>query len=87
MTSAVADEIITIIARQAMLDPSEVRLDMTLDELGFDSLVLVEALFAIEEKFDVSVPYNANEPDEADFDISSVAAVIAGVEALVAAKA
>ncbi|PKP71683.1 MAG: phosphopantetheine-binding protein [Alphaproteobacteria bacterium HGW-Alphaproteobacteria-4] len=87
MASAVADEIIAIIARQAMLDPSEVRLDMTLDELGFDSLVLVEALFAIEEKFDVSVPYNANEPDEADFDISSVGAVIAGVEALVAAKA
>lgn len=86
MASAVADEIIAIIARQAMLGPSEVRLDMTLDELGFDSLVLVEALFAIEEKFDVSVPYNANEPDETDFDISSVAAVIAGVEALVAAK-
>lgn len=86
MASAVADEIIAIIARQAVLAPSEVRLDMTLDELGFDSLVLVEALFAIEEKFDVSVPYNANEPDETDFDISSVAAVIAGVEALVAAK-
>ncbi|MDP1669470.1 acyl carrier protein [Phaeovulum sp.] len=86
MASAVADEIIAIIARQAMLDAREVRLDMTLDELGFDSLVLVEALFAIEEKFDVTVPYNANEPDETDFDISSVGAVIAGVEALVAAK-
>jgi acyl carrier protein len=86
MASAVADEIIAIIARQAMLDARDVRLDMTLDELGFDSLVLVEALFAIEEKFDVTVPYNANEPDETDFDISSVGAVIAGVEALVAAK-
>jgi acyl carrier protein len=87
MASAVADEIISIIARQAMLDPSEVRLDMTLDELGFDSLVLVEALFAIEEKFDITVPYNANEPEADEIDISSVGAVIAAVEALVSARA
>ncbi len=87
MASAVANEIIAIIARQAMLTPDEVRLDMTLDELGFDSLVLVEALFAIEEKFDISVPYNANDPDETEFDISSIGAVIAGIEALVAARA
>lgn len=87
MKSRVAEEIISIIATQAMLDPSEIRADMTLDELGFDSLVLVEAIFAIEEKFDISVPYNANEPDLEDFDISSVGAVIAAVEALVAVKA
>ena len=86
MASMVANEIIGIIARHAMLDPAEVRLDMTLDELGFDSLVLVEALFSIEEMFDISVPYNANEPDETDFDISSVGTVIKGVEALVAAR-
>jgi acyl carrier protein len=84
--SLVAKEIISIIAMQAMLDPGDVRTDMTLDELGFDSLVLVEAIFAIEEKFNITVPYNANEPDVDDFDISSVGAVIAAVEALVAAK-
>lgn len=87
MKSLVAEEIISIIATQAMLDPGDVRTDMTLDELGFDSLVLVEAIFAIEEKFNITVPYNANEPDVDDFDISSVGAVIAAVEALVAAKA
>lgn len=86
MKSLVAKEIISIIAMQAMLDPGDVRTDMTLDELGFDSLVLVEAIFAIEEKFNITVPYNANEPDVDDFDISSVGAVIAAVEALVAAK-
>ncbi len=82
----VADKVIRIIAEQAVLDPSEVSPEMTLADIGIDSLGLVEAIFAIEEEFDVSVPFNANEPGKSDFDISSVAAVIAGVEGLVAAK-
>jgi hypothetical protein len=44
----------------------------------------VESIFAIEEAFDIQVPFNANEPDQSDFDISSVAAIIAAVEGLVA---
>jgi acyl carrier protein len=82
----VQDKIIRIIAEQAVLDPADVRPDMTLAELGVDSLGMVEAIFAIEETFDVSVPFNANEPSASDFDISSVASVIAGVERLIAAK-
>ena len=82
----VQDQVIRIIAEQAVLDPSEVHPEMTLAELGVDSLGMVEAIFAIEETFDVTVPFNANEPSASDFDISSVASVIAGVERLIAAK-
>jgi len=59
-------------------------LDSTLEQLGIDSLGLVECIFAIEEAFDIQVPFNANDPTEGDFDISSVARIIAGVETLVA---
>jgi acyl carrier protein len=82
----VQDQVIRIIAEQAVLDTADVRPDMTLSELGVDSLGMVEAIFAIEETFDVSVPFNANEPGASEFDISSVASVIAGVERLIAAK-
>ena len=44
---------IAIIAEQAVLDPSDVTLDSTLEELGIDSLGLVESIFAIEEEFDI----------------------------------
>ena len=87
MAQSVKDRVIAIIAEQAMLDVSEVRPDSTLESLGIDSLGLVEAIFAIEESFDISVPFNANDPTEGSFDISSVAAIIAAVEALVAARA
>jgi len=61
-----------------------VTLDATLADLGIDSLGLVESIFAIEEAFDIQVPFNANEPEQSEFDISSVAAIIAAVEGLLA---
>jgi acyl carrier protein len=76
-------KVIEIIAEQAVIDPSDVKLDHSLDDLGIDSLGLVESIFAIEEAFDVSVPFNANEPSASEFDISSVAAIIKAVEGLV----
>ncbi|SLN36023.1 Acyl carrier protein [Roseovarius albus] len=79
----IKDRVIHIIAEQAVLEPSDVGLESTLEDLGIDSLGLVESIFAIEEAFDISVPFNANEPNESDFDISSVATIIAGIEKLV----
>ncbi|WP_420567330.1 acyl carrier protein [Thalassovita sp.] len=84
---SIKDKVIEIIAEQAVLEPSDVTLDSTLESLGIDSLGLVESIFAIEEAFDITVPFNANEPEESDFDISSVASIIAGIEQLVAEQA
>lgn len=80
----VQDKVIEIIAEQAVLDPSDVALDNTLESLGIDSLGLVESIFAIEEAFDITVPFNANAPTQSEFDISSVASIIAGITKLIA---
>jgi len=80
----IRDRIIRIIAEQAVLDPSDVTMDSTLEDLGIDSLGLVESIFAIEEEFDISVPFNANAPQESDFDISTVASIVDGINKLVA---
>ena len=82
----VQEKVIEIIAEQAVLEPSDVSMDSTLEDLGIDSLGLVESIFAIEEAFDISVPFNANEPTQSDFDISSVASIVAGIEKLIAAQ-
>lgn len=81
------ERVIAIIAEQALLDPSDVQDDMTLADLGIDSLGVVESLFAIEEVLDISIPFNANEPEKSEFDISSVGRVVEGVERLVAGRA
>lgn len=79
---SISEQVIAIIAEQAMVAPTDVKPDHTLADLGIDSLGLVESIFAIEETFDITVPFNANDPSESDFDISSVAAIIAAVETL-----
>jgi len=80
------DKVIAIIAEQAVLDPLDVTLDSTLEDLGIDSLGLVESIFAIEEEFDITIPFNANEPEQSDFDISNVAAIVTGIDKLIAEK-
>ena len=84
---SVTDKIIKIIAEQAVLETSDVTMESTLEDLGIDSLGLVESIFAIEEEFDITVPFNANEPTKSDFDISSISKIIEGVERLLKKQA
>ncbi len=86
MATGIREKVIDIIAQQAVLDPADVKPEATLESLGIDSLGLVESIFAIEEAFDISVPFNANDPSQSEFDISSVEAIIGAVEGLVAAQ-
>tara|TARA_B100001248_G_scaffold236179_1_gene199421 strand:- start:1182 stop:1439 length:258 start_codon:yes stop_codon:yes gene_type:complete len=79
-------KVIDIIAEQAILEPDDVTLECTLESLGIDSMGLVESIFAIEEAFDIQIPFNANDPSDGDFNISSVASIISGIEKLVAEK-
>ncbi|MFK7835837.1 MAG: acyl carrier protein [Sulfitobacter sp.] len=79
---SIQDQVIAIIAEQAVLEPEDVTLDSTLESLGIDSLGLVESIFAIEEAFDITVPFNANNPTESDFDISTVESIVAGIQRL-----
>ncbi|MFN3970601.1 MAG: acyl carrier protein [Gemmobacter sp.] len=86
MTETVRDRVVRIIAEQAVLDVADVKMEATLQDLGIDSLGLVESIFAIEEAFDISVPFNANDPAQSEFDISSVAAIVTAVEGLIATQ-
>ncbi|MEZ5920163.1 MAG: phosphopantetheine-binding protein [Parvularculaceae bacterium] len=42
------------------LKRDEIQNDTRLETLGVDSLDLVEIIFGVEEKYDISVPFNAN---------------------------
>ena len=83
---SIRDRVFSIIAEQAMLEVSDVKGESTLESLGIDSLGLVESIFAIEEEFDLTIPFNANAPDDSDFDISNVDTIVAGIERLISLK-
>ncbi len=77
----IAERIVEIIAKEAKLDASKLTLDTRLEELKIESLDLVQILFAIEDQFDVYVPYN----DEA-YKLETLRDVVNGVERLIAEK-
>ena len=84
---SIEDKVIAILADQALLEPGDVSLDDTLEDLGLDSMALVETIFALEETFDITVPYNANAPQESGFDATSVRSIVAGVQDLMTQRA
>ena len=75
--------VIAILAAQALREPSGLTAGTTLESLGIDSLGLAEIIFAIEETFGVTVPFNANEPEGELLDLRTVGSVCAAVTALV----
>jgi acyl carrier protein len=78
--------VVGILAEQAAMSPEDVRLGATLEDLGIDSLGVVETIFSIEEAFDVQVPFNSNQPEASEFDIHTVGSIVRSVESLIAAR-
>ena len=86
--SSTFDQIANIIAETCDIPRDTIKPEShAIDDLGIDSLGLVESIFAIEEAFDISIPFNANEPEKSEFDISNMGTIMAAVERLVAAVA
>ncbi len=85
-TDALAQTVAAILARQAVLDPADVTPDRTLADLGIDSLGLFETLFALEETFDITIPFDAGDPEAAAQALGTVGALTGAVRALVAAR-
>ena len=48
-----------LLARDFSADPSTIRIDTPLDQLGIDSLGVTELLFSLEDLFDIRVPHEA----------------------------
>ncbi len=63
-------EVIAIIAREQRMAPEKIRLDATFQELKIDSLDGVNIVFALEEKYNLTIP------DEVAREMTSVGQVV-----------
>jgi acyl carrier protein len=83
--SDVANDVIAIIAKKKRVAKPNVELSDRLEDLGLESLDAVELIFDLEEKFDVTIPYNANTSNSrTEFD--TVGDVVKSIEQLVGKK-
>jgi len=59
MGETISDVLKRVIAKQAHLDPSAVKTDSVLSDLGVTSLDLVEIIMTIEDEYDVTIQVDA----------------------------
>ena len=81
--SDVASDVIAIVAKKKRVEKSSVELSDRLEDLGLQSLDAVEMIFDLEEKFDIEIPYNANNPRT---EFETVGEVVRAIQQLVDKK-
>jgi len=59
--TAVQNEVLEALATILKFDPRQFRGDLSLADSGIDSLGLVEAVFVIEDRFDITLAFNATD--------------------------
>lgn len=70
------DEILDIVSNVTLVDRATLTLDAKVVDLGITSLDMVEIIFALEEKFDIELPFNANTNAEGFRTLGDVIAVV-----------
>lgn len=51
-------ELIDLVAKEALVDVEKLKKDSTLEEIGLDSVDLVSVVFAVEDKYGVTIGEN-----------------------------
>jgi acyl carrier protein len=81
MPDSLTEQVLDVIATTQRIPREKITLDSRFEELGMDSMDAVNILFALEEKFDITIP------DEEARQIRSIREMVEGVQKLVDAKA
>ena len=84
MNSSTFDAVSAVLIDQFQVDAATVRPDVALDQLGLDSLTLMEFVFAVEDRFGVRIPEDRLDPREAGVTLERLAALM---DEAIAAKA
>jgi len=84
MNSLTFDAIAAVLVEQFKVEASAVGPQVALDQLGLDSLALMEFVFAVEDRFDVRIPESRLDPRQAGVTLEQLASLL---DEAIAAKA
>ena len=87
----IVDEVRQIIAKTLKIPVDNLKPDSRLDDIGAESLDVIEIVFELEEKFGISIPFQANEAakggEQGKLPFATIDDVAKAVKQLVDAKA
>jgi len=79
-SGSVADDVLRIIAEKGQVDRARLAPDASLADLAIASLDVIEIVFALEDRFDIEIPFNAN---DARREFATVGDIVRAVETVV----
>jgi acyl carrier protein len=93
----IVEEVRQVIAKALRVPIDRLTLDTRLEDIGAESLDVIEIVFELEEKFDITIPYQAFEggasrakgaaPEQGKLELNTIGEVADAVKTLVDAKA
>ena len=78
----IEETVLQLVGEQVGLDPQDIFLSSKLEDLNLDSVAIVELVFLLEEKFDISIPFEGLDESELKTNFYTVSSIVAHLKDL-----
>ena len=72
----IQEKVLELVGEQVGIDPQEIFLSSKLEDLSLDSVAIVELVFSLEEKFEISIPFEGLDESELKRNFHTVSSII-----------
>ena len=79
----IEEQVLELIGEQAGIDPKEISLLSKFEDLNLDSVGIVELIFLLEERFEISIPFEGLDESELKSNFYTVASLINHLKGLI----
>mgnify|MGYP001389687604 FL=1 len=78
----IEEQVLELIGEQAGINPKEISLFSKFEDLNLDSVAVVELIFMLEERFEISIPFEGLDESELKRNFYNVANLIRHLKGL-----
>jgi acyl carrier protein len=72
----IEEKVLELVGEQVGIEPQEIILSSKLEDLNLDSVAIVELVFLLEEKFEISIPFEGLDESELKRNFHSVSSIV-----------
>ena len=73
---SIEQKVLELVGEQAGIDPKDISLNSKFEELNLDSGAIVELVFMLEEKFEISIPFEGLDESELKRNFYTVSSIV-----------
>jgi acyl carrier protein len=72
----IEEKVLELVGEQVGIEPQEIILSSKLEDLNLDSVAIVELVFLLEEKFEISIPFEGLDESDLKRNFHSVSSIV-----------